>query len=120
MTLPATAPSRHPASAGQPTRLRYTTTTCAGVRPIDLSTPIRWYPAITAPLTTLPTMSTAIARPMSANATTNGSMIAPLPSAWACAASHELAPATDPAGSVLATAATSARICASLPAAVNR
>ena len=85
-----------------------------------MSTPIRWYCAITAPLITLPTMSTAIARPMSANATTNGSMIAPLPSAWACAAEPGAGAGDRPGGQRLATAATSARICASLPAAVNR
>ena len=39
--LPATTPSTHPASAGTPTRLRYATTTCAGVRPMLFSTPIR-------------------------------------------------------------------------------
>ena len=57
-----------------------------GVNPMLFSTPIRAYPATTAPLTTLPTMSTAMARPISANATTNGSMIAPLPVAWFSAA----------------------------------
>ncbi len=87
-TLPATTPAMHPARAGRPTRLRYATTTCAGVRPMLFSTPIRWYPATTAPLTTLATMSTAMARPISANATTNGSMIAPLLVFWLSAASH--------------------------------
>jgi len=72
------------------------------------STPILWYPATTAPLMTLPTMSTAITRPISANATTNGSMIAPLPSAAACAVSQEPAPATAPAGSARLIASTSA------------
>ena len=76
------APASRPGS-GRPT------TTWAGVRPRLFSTPIRWYPATTAPLTTLPTMSTAMARPISANATTNGSMIAPLPVAWFCAVSQE-------------------------------
>ena len=107
--MPATTPARHPASAGQPTRLRYATTTWAGVRPTLFSTPIRVYPATTAPLTTLPTMSTAMARPISANATTNGSMIAPLPVAWFSAASQEAAPVTAPGGSALLTSATSAR-----------
>ena len=63
------------------------------------STPIRWYPATTAPLITLPTMSTAITRPISANATTNGSMMAPLPADWFSAASQEAAPVTAPGGS---------------------
>src|SRR5262249_44776277 len=62
--LPVSTPARQPARAGQPTRPRYAATTWAGVRPMDFSTPIRWYPATTAPLTTLPTMSTAITRPM--------------------------------------------------------
>ena len=39
--LPATNPATQPASAGTPTRLRYATTTCAGVRPMLFSTPIR-------------------------------------------------------------------------------
>ena len=40
-TLPATTPARHPARAGQPTRLRYATTTWAGLNPMHFSTPIR-------------------------------------------------------------------------------
>ncbi len=107
--MPATTPATHPARAGQPTRLRYATTTWAGVRPRLFSTPIRRYPATTAPLTTLPTISTAITRPISANATTNGSMIAPLPVASLSAASQEPAPVTAPGGSALVTSATSAR-----------
>src|ERR1700685_3303835 len=119
-TLPATTPATHPARAGRPTRLRYATMTCAGVRPMLFSTPIRWYPATTAPLTTLATMSTAMARPISANATTNGSMIAPLPVFWLSAASQEPAPVTVPGGSAPATSARSARTCACVPALVNR
>ena len=76
---------------------------------MHFSTPIRVYEATTAPLTTLPTMSTAMARPISANATTNGSMMAPLPVCWFCAASQEAAPVTAPAGSARLTSATSAR-----------
>ena len=64
---------------------------------MHFSTPIRVYEATTAPLTTLPTMSTAMARPISANATTNGSMMAPLPVASFCAASQDTAPVTAPA-----------------------
>jgi hypothetical protein len=79
------------------------------VSPRDLSTPIRWYWAMTAPLITLPTISTAITRPMSANAMTNGSRITPLPWAWAWAVSQEPAPATAPAGSARVIAATSDR-----------
>jgi hypothetical protein len=84
------------------------------------STPIRWYPAATAPLTTLATISTAMARPISANATTNGSMIAPLPVFWLSAASHVPESATVPGGSAPVTSARSARICASVPALANR
>ena len=40
-TFPATTPARHPATVGQPTRLRYATTTWAGVSPRLFSTPIR-------------------------------------------------------------------------------
>jgi hypothetical protein len=58
---------------------------------------------------TLPTMSTAMTRPISANATTNGSMMAPLPVAWSSAASQEAAPVTAPAGSARLTSVTSAR-----------
>src|SRR5580658_9676254 len=119
-TLPATTPATHPARAGRPTRLRYATTTCAGVRPMLFSTPIRWYPATTAPLTTLATMSTAMARPISANATTNGSMIAPLLSDWLSAASHEPDPVTVPGGSAPVTSARSARTWDAVPALVNR
>ena len=50
--------------------------------------------------------------PISANATTNGSMTAPLLDAAFCAASQEPAPATAPAGSARLTAAMSARTCA--------
>ena len=85
-----------------------------------MSTPIRWYCAITAPLITLPTMSTAIARPMSANATTNGSMIAALLPSDRCAVSQEPQSMTVAAGSVFSTAATSARSCALVAALVNR
>src|SRR5579863_1695958 len=65
-------------------------------------------------------MSTAMARPISANATTNGSMIAPLPSDWLSAASQEPAPDTVPGGSAPVTSARSARICDALPALANR
>ena len=85
-----------------------------------MSTPIRWYCAITAPLITLPTMSTAITRPMSANASTNGSMIAALLPSDCCAVSQEPQSMTVPAGSAFVTAATSARSCALVAALVNR
>ena len=50
-----------------------------------------------------------MARPISANATTDGSMMAPLPVASFCAASQDAAPVTAPAGSARLTSATSAR-----------
>ncbi len=50
-----------------------------------------------------------MARPISANATTNGSMIAALPVAASSAASQEPAPVTAPGGNALVTSATSAR-----------
>ena len=80
-----------------------------------MSTPIRWYCAITAPLMTLPTMSTAIARPMSANASTNGSMIAALLPSDCCAVSQEPQSRTVPAGSAFFTAAASASAARSSP-----
>jgi hypothetical protein len=67
------------------------------------STPIRWQPATTVPLITLPTMSTASTRPISANATTNGSMTAPLPVASDSWLSQESEPATAPRGSAAET-----------------
>src|SRR5580700_1700232 len=65
-------------------------------------------------------MSTAMARPISANATTNGSMIAPLLSDWLSAASHEPDPVTVPGGSAPVTSARSARTWDAVPALVNR
>ena len=59
-------------------------------------------------------------RPMSANATTNGSMIAPLPVFWLSAASQEPAPVTVPGGSAPVTSARSARTWALVPALANR
>ena len=61
-----------------------------------------------------------MARPMSANATTNGSMIAPLPVFWLSAASHEPVPVTVPGGSAPVTSARSPRTCALVPAWANR
>ncbi len=87
--------------------------------PRALSTPIRWYWAMTAPLITLPTMSTAITRPMSANASTNGSMIEALLPLDCCAVSQEPQSVTVPAGSVLVTAATSAVSWAAVAARAN-
>ena len=61
-----------------------------------------------------------MARPISANAMTNGSMIAPLPVFWLSAASHEPSCVTAPGGSAPVTSARSARTCASVPALANR
>src|SRR6516165_10926507 len=97
-TLPTTTPARVPASAGIPACATYAATTCAGVKPMLLSTPIRWYPLTTAPLTTLPTMTTDITSPMTPNATTNGTMIAIVPLSWFFTASQDPVPVTVPAG----------------------
>ena len=48
-------------------------------------------------------------RPISANAITNGSMIAPLPVAEFSALTQEAVPVTEPGGSALVTWVTSAR-----------
>ena len=48
-----------------------------------LSTPILWYPATTAPLTTLATISADSARPRTAKATTNGTNGAMFDDSWA-------------------------------------
>ena len=85
-----------------------------------MSTPIRWYWAITAPLMTLPTISTAITRPISANASTNGSMMAALLPSDCCALSHDPQSRTDPAGRAFDTTAASARSCASVAERANR
>jgi hypothetical protein len=111
-TLPSTTPSTTPTRAGTPTRLRYTVMTWPGDMPMLFSTPMRWYCAVTAPLTTLATISTAITRPITAKATTNGSMIAPLPSDCACASSQEMSSASAPFGSARRTSLMSALNCA--------
>src|SRR5262249_56357357 len=77
--LPTTTPARVPASAGIPACATYAVTTCAGVNPMLLSTPIRRYPDTTAPLTTLPTITTDITSPMTPNATPNPPIIPIVP-----------------------------------------
>src|SRR5215467_206504 len=114
--LPRTTPARVPASAGIPACATYAVTTCAGVKPMLLSTPIRRYPLTTAPLTTLPTISTDIASPMTPNATTNGTMIAIDPLSWLLTVSQELVPVIVPDGSALVRAVTSALSCGWVPA----
>ena len=69
---------------------------------------------------TLPTMSTAITRPMSANASTNGSMIAASLPSVCCAVSQEPQSMTVPAGSAFVTAATSACDLRCVAGLVNR
>src|SRR5262249_62160523 len=85
-----------------------------------LSTPTRRYPDTTAPLTTLPTITTDIPSPMTPNATTNGTMIAIVPFSWVLTVSHEPVPVIAPAGSALVRAATSVLICAWVSAWWNR
>jgi len=109
--LPRTTPAKVPASAGIPACATYAVTTCAGVKPMLLSTPIRRYPLTTAPLTTLPTISTDIASPMTPNATTNGTMIAIEPLSWLLTVSQELVPVIVPDGSARVRAVTSALSC---------
>src|SRR5215468_4577162 len=118
--LPTTTPARVPASAGIPACATYAVTTCAGVNPMLLSTPIRRYPDTTAPLTTLPTITTDITSPMTPNATTNGTMIAIVPFSWVLTVSHEPVPVIAPAGNALVRAATSVLICAWVSAGWNR
>src|SRR6516162_11314419 len=77
-----------------------------------LSTPIRRYPDTTAPLTTLPTISTDIASPITPNATTNGTMIAIDPLSWLLKVSQELVPVIVPDGSARVRAVTSEVSCA--------
>src|SRR5215471_1335441 len=108
--LPRTTPASVPASAGIPACATYAVTTCAGVKPMLLSTPIRRYPDTTAPLTTLPTITTDITSPMTPNATTNGTRIATVPASWLLTVSQEPVPVIVPAGSALVTAVTSAVI----------
>src|SRR5215470_9519925 len=109
-TLPTTTPAKIPASAGIPACATYAVTTCDGVNPTLLSTPIRRYPATTAPLTTLPTITTDITSPMTPKATTNGTMIAIVPASWVLTVSQELVPVIVPAGSARVRAVTSALI----------
>src|SRR5215469_12630148 len=119
-TLPTATPARVPASAGIPACATYAVTTCAGVKPMLLSTPIRRYPLTTAPLTTLPTISTDIASPMTPNATTNGTMIAIDPPSWLLTVSQELVPVIVPDGSTLVRAVTSEVSCGWVSALWNR
>src|SRR5215469_11682330 len=119
-TLPRTTPAKVPASAGIPACATYAATTWAGVKPMLLSTPIRRYPLTTAPLTTLPTISTDIASPMTPNATMNGTMIAIDPLSWLLTVSQELVPVIVPDGSARVRAVTSASSCGWVSAWWNR
>src|SRR5215469_13538480 len=83
---------------------------------MDFSTPMRRMPDTTAPLTTLITISTDIASPISANATMNGTQGANEPVAWALAVSQDCAPSTVPCGSAAVTAAMSVLTAAAVPA----
>ncbi|UXY20470.1 hypothetical protein N8I84_18395 [Streptomyces cynarae] len=70
--FPTTTPTAQPTSAGISTSSVYETTTCTGLKPIALSTPIRVVPAITAPATTFTTISTEITSAITPNAMMNG------------------------------------------------
>src|SRR5215469_13102306 len=95
-------------AAGTATWSTYAATTCAGENPMDFSTPMRRVPATTAPLTTLITISTDIASPISPNATMNGTHGANEAVACALAVSQDCVPSTLPCGSAPVTAAMSA------------
>ncbi len=61
--LPVTVPRTHPATAGTEIIVRYTATTCPGVKPRAFRMPMCRKPEMTAPLTTLATISTATTMP---------------------------------------------------------
>src|SRR5580692_9195407 len=82
--------------------------------------PIRRYPASTAPLTTLITISTDSTRPVTPNAIRNGAIGAMPGSCSARTVSQDSALPTACGGSAAATAATSARTAAAVPALRNR
>ena len=104
---------------GTPTWATYAAATWAGVNPMLLSTPIRRYPATTAPLTTLATMSTDRTRAMMANATTNGVLMPCSEPVWSVELSQDTYPDTAPAGRTAFSAETSAVICGPDPALVK-
>ena len=118
--LPTSTPATQPASAGTATWIRYAATTWPGENPIDFSTPIRRVPAATAPLTTLPTISTDITSPISPNATMNGTHGAIEPVACSLTVRYDCAPSSEPGGSAARTAAMSAFTWAFVPALVKR
>src|ERR1019366_5488095 len=85
-----------------------------------LRMPILRNSATTAPLTTFATISTDITMAMIPNATRNGTNGAMAPASCALAARYDWVPATAPAGSALASAATSERRATAVPALRNR
>src|SRR5215470_4348073 len=118
--LPTSTPATAPAAAGMATWSTYATTTCAGEKPTDLSTPIRRVPATTAPLTTLATISTAITSPIRPNATMNGTQGAIEAVALSLVARYDCAPSSAPRGSTARTRAVSALTAAFVPALEKR
>ena len=89
------------------------------MKPTDFSTPILVVPAITAPLTTLTTMSTEITSVSRPNAMMNGTHGAMALCSDCRASSQDAVPASAPAGSAARSVATSALIAAAVPAPEN-
>src|ERR1700691_1899028 len=81
--------------------------------------PIRRYPDTTAPLTTLSTITTDITRPMTANATMNGTNGAMSEASRLSTVSQDSVSVTAPAGSAASSAPSSARTTESDPALRN-
>src|SRR5215472_13121624 len=91
-----------------------------GVKPMLLRMPILLYPATTAPLTTLATISADSTRPMTPNATTNGTYAPTRDTSLALTVRYDWAPVTVPAGSAAVRVARSPRTAAVVPASRNR
>lgn len=118
--LPATTPSRIPTAAGISACPTYARTTCAGVQPSALRTPIRRVAVPTAPATTLPATSTDITMPSSPKETRNGRNSAVLRLVPCLVVSQDWAPVRAPAGTAASTAARSAAIAPVVPASAKR
>ena len=89
------------------------------MKPTDFSTPILVVPAMTAPLTTLTTISTEITSVSRPNAMMNGTHGAMALCSDRRASSQDAVPASAPEGSAARSAATSALIATAVPAPEN-
>ena len=92
----------------------------AGVQPSALRMPIRRVAAPTVPATTVPTTSSAITMPSSANATRNGTKTAASSTACCRTSSQDRAPVTAPAGSAETTASRPVPTSVAVRASANR